>query len=62
MGQSKSEALSLKTFRKEGGHGKLSSAILNATPWAWPGPWYGSWPNTTTFTSSGFVHSKTCQI
>jgi hypothetical protein len=22
----------------------------NARPWAWPGPWYGSWPSTTTRT------------
>ena len=22
------------------------------SPWAWPGPWYGSWPRITTFTSA----------
>mmetsp|Transcript_25427 Transcript_25427/g.66075 ORF Transcript_25427/g.66075 Transcript_25427/m.66075 type:complete len:315 (+) Transcript_25427:538-1482(+) len=34
----------------------------NARPWAWPGPWYGSWPTMTILTSSSLQASNAAKI
>ena len=38
-------------FSSDGGT-VLPGRTEKHSPWAWPGPWYGSWPRIITFTDS----------
>ena len=42
---------SLRMFWSDGGAG-TPGRTEKQRPWAWPAPWYGSWPRMSTFTSS----------
>ena len=61
IGRPRSSWISLKMFFSEGGAG-TPSGTEKQRPIAWPGPWYGSWPRMTTFTSGRGVSSKALKI
>src|SRR5690606_10755932 len=56
-GSPSSVPISLKMFSSDGGTGTPGSTEKHR-PWAWPGPWYGSWPRITTLTWSKGVASN----
>src|SRR3546814_452939 len=47
----RSSRSSFMMFCSDGGRG-TPGRTEKQRPWAWPGPWYGSWPRTSTFTSA----------
>ena len=56
-----SRSSSLNMFPRLGGGG-TPGLTEKQRPWAWPGPWYGSWPRITTLTSemeTCWVHDQT---
>ena len=56
-GVPRSRCSSLNILRNDGG-GCTPGATENASPSAWPRPWYGSCPKITTRTASGAVSSS----
>src|SRR5690606_33709563 len=61
-GRLRSVEISLKILTSEGG-GFTSGSTEKQRPWAWPGPWYGSWPMITTSTfSKGVVFRALKQL
>ena len=50
-GQPTSVSISLKMFSSEGG-GFTPGCTEKHSPWAWPGPWYGSCPRINTRVSA----------
>src|SRR5690606_35354230 len=56
-GRPSSCPISLKMLSSDGGTGTPGSTEKHR-PWAWPGPWYGSWPRITTLTWSNGVASN----
>lgn len=54
IGNQRSLCISLKMFTRDGG-GLMPSGTEKLNPCACPAPWYGSWPNITTFTESNGV-------
>ena len=52
---------SLKMFTRDGG-GSTPLRTEKQSPWAWPGPWYGSWPRITTFVSEKEVYFRALKM
>src|SRR3546814_6934237 len=57
----RSRWISLNMLSSDGGTGTPGSTEKH-NPCAWPAPWYGSWPSTTTFTASNGVAPKAAKI
>ena len=57
IGIFRSELSSLNIFKSDGGI-VIPSLTLKDNPFAWPRPWYGSWPIITTLTSFKCVELK----